>query len=642
MRLKKFLGIIVPLIFLIVMSWYNSLMVQSYNYTIFDLGLSYRLMYLFAYKHTIILYGTDIIYSPDPFGKFIFIPLSLALFLYNNILTSLLIQIIIIASGGYAVFRIAYLKTESLLISIMIELAYFLYPQTYGFMAHGGNYQVLIEGFILIGYMFYIQNKKIFAFSAFAMASLTNIWAPLIVFAFILLDLITQYKLFYLRNLKNIIININIKQIFSLKLNRKFVPFLILFIFDASIFLQTLHFAGGINSLISASRISTGTAISSLNGQNSIFNHIFLQSSELKLTFFSRIMSPVLFIPLLTPYFILVFLYFLVSWQSSNPVYFNILQQFPYLFASFVFIGIVHFFGKITRNSENLKTAKKLAVLVLVSSLISFSLYSPFSISNFQNGTVQQNMHISNFDKSLTYGLSLIPMNASVFIQNELPQLMNRAEVYMPGYYNNETVDYAVIIPFGFSPTSDAYGGYSSYWASQFQSNSSYGIYEEINGAIIYKLDYSNPPIYYVPVNLVILPGENGLNGNGSIVNNTLIISNFKDVYGNTMWGGGYSSLSPGEYNFTFQVMTENTSYKNVYYQDVRASDVAINFTSVEINGSDFRYAGQWQNFTINLTLKQYYTGIEFPAFFENWNGTIEFRGVKINQVEPMIKMFQK
>ncbi len=211
----------------------------------------------------------------------------------------------------------------------------------------------------------------------------------------------------------------------------------------------------------------------------------------------------------------------------------------------------------------------------------------------------------------------------------------------MPGYYHNETVDYAVIIPFGFSPISDAYGGYSSYWASQFQNNLSYGVYEEIMGAIVYKLDYHNPPIYYLPVNQVILPGEDGLNGYGPIVNNTLIVSNFKDVYGNTLWGGGYTSLSPGKYNFTFQVMTENTSYKNVYYQDVWASDGAIKFISVEINGSDFKHLGQWQNFTITLNLDQFYTGVECPAFFTYWNGTIEYRGVTIQQVEPAAKSFQ-
>ena len=128
-------------------------------------------------------------------------------------------------------------------------------------------------------------------------------------------------------------------------------------------------------------------------------------------------------------------------------------------------------------------------------------MYSPFSISDFHNGYVNRHIKVSEFDKELSYGLSLIPPNSSVFIQNDLPQLMNRENVYMPGYYKNQTVDYAVIIPFGFSPISDAFGGYSAYWAHSFQDNSSYGVYENISGAIIYKWHYKGNPVYYVPYN---------------------------------------------------------------------------------------------------------------------------------------------
>lgn len=636
---QRFIGVVLPIAFLVCLSWYNYLMVQSYNYTIFDLGLSYRLMYLFAYHHTIIYYGNDIIYSPDPFAKFIFIPLSILLYLYNSLLTPLILQIIVIASGGYAVFRISQLRTGSLLISIIIEAAYFLYPITYGFMYHGGNYQVMIEGFILIGYMFYIQKKNVFAFLAFAMASLTNMWAPLIVLAFLSVDLITQNRLYYFYNIR--VFYAKMKP-FNIK-NKAVLFYLAIIIFDGIIFAQTLHYGGGFNSLVSASYLNT----SSTTGQSSILHSNIFQNflSNLgsnKLPFLSEVLSPVLFLPVLTPYFILILAYILISWNTNYAGTYYVLQQYPYLFASFVFIGTIQFLRQMTNKSHNLRFAKKLAILILIASIISFSLYSPFSISNFQNSTVQNETHVSTFDKDLTYGLSLIPVNSSVFIQNDLPQLMNREEVYMPGYYNNETVDYAVIIPFGFSPISDQFGGYSSYWASEFQHNLSYGIYEDIMGAIVYKLHYSYSPVYYVPFNQTILPGEDGLNGYGTIVNNTLIISNFKNVYGNTLWGGGDTSLSLGEYNFTFQVMVENTSYKNVYYQEVWAGDGAIKFTSVEISGGDFRHAGQWQNFTITVNMDQFYSGVEYPAFFTNWNGTIECRGVTIRQVDPAIKQFQK
>lgn len=563
MRLNRFAGIIVPLIFLIVMSWYNSLMVQSYNYTIFDLGLSYRLMYLFAYHHTIIYYGRDILFSPDPFGKYIFIPLSIALYLYNNITTPLLLQIIVIASGGYAIFKISHFISGSVFISIVIELSYFLYPSTYGFMAHGGNYQVLIEGFILIGYMFYIQKKEMLGYLFFTMASLTNIWGPPIVVTFILVDLVTRYRLFHPIRIKDSLNKLNYKSIFSFKNNRKMILLLIFFTFEIVIFLQTVRYSGGFSNLIASSRLSVATATSFTNSSNSIFSGFFDQFSNFKLPFFYHILSPVLFIPLLTPYFILILLYLLISWWTPNTVYYNLLQQYPYLFASFIFIGTIHFFKKLTVDRQSLKLAKKLAVLILISSIISFSLYSPFSVSNFQNGTVQQEMHVSNFDKKLTYGLSLIPNNSTVFIQNDLPQLMNREEVFMPGYYQNETVDYAVIIPFGFSPISDQYSGYSSYWASEFQNNKSYGIYENIMGAIIYKLDYYSSPVYCVTVKKVIVPDEDSLNKNSQMVNNTFFVSTFKNFYSNSLWRCSNNSLSLCMYNLTFHLITEMVPIEN-------------------------------------------------------------------------------
>ena len=515
MRMRKILlsskifGIIIPIVFIIFLSWYNYLMVQSYNYTLYDLGVSYRLMFLFAYHHTIIYYGRDVIFDPLPFSKFIFIPFSLFLFLYNNIFTPLLLQIIIIASGGYAVFRISQIKTKSLFISIIIELSYFIYPATYGFMAHGGNFQVFIEGFILIGYMFYIEGKKTQSFLAFALASITNMWAPLIVIAFLCIDFLTKYGIFHVKNIVGITKNLHITMINLLKKNKNFIFYIVIFIFNVVIFIQTIYFAGGLSELVSASRISsTSIGVTSSTTTLSIYQNILSNYGSIKLPFFVRELSPVIFIPLLTPYGILILLYFLVSWTSSASSYYSVLQQYPYLFASFIFIGTAHFFGNISKDKKNGSVVKKIAVLLLISSIISFALYSPFSINNFENGTVQKEIHVTTFEKDLSEGLSLIPSNASVFIQNDLPQLMNREQVYMPGYYNNQTVGFAVIIPFGFSTISDQYGGYSEYWAEHFQHNNSYGIFEDISGAIIYKLNYSGAPIYCVPYNNTVLPGK--------------------------------------------------------------------------------------------------------------------------------------
>lgn len=499
---SKLAGYSIPLTFLILMGWYNYLMVNSYNYTIFDLGLSLRLMYLLAYHHTIIYTSNNLLYNPLPFGKFIFVPLSIFLYLYNNILTPLIIQIVVISAGGYAVFSISRKRNLGVFISLALELAYFLYPSTYGFMEHGGNFQVLLEGFVLLGYMFYIQRKMSVAFVFFLFASLTNIWAPIIVLAFLLIDFITFHKSIIgkiyslIRNRTSITLQ-NIG-----KYKSYFVFVILILVVNIAIFTNTVFSAGGFSSLLISSRISAASGLSYISGSNyGYLQNISLNFGSEKLPFLYYEFSPVLFLPILTPYFFLILIYFLISWLSPSSVYYSILQQYPYLFASFIFIGTIHFFSSMHNKNVSKSLLKKLAIIVLISSIISFCLFSPFSISNIQDGTVQSESHISKFDTDLTYGISLIPSNASVFIQNDLPQLMNRAEVYSPGYYNNQTVDYAVIIPFGFSPLSDLYSGYSPYWSKFFKHNSSYGIYENISGAIIYKLYYSGTPVYVVPYN---------------------------------------------------------------------------------------------------------------------------------------------
>ena len=380
-----------------------------------------------------------------------------------------------------------------------VELIYFLYPATYGFMTHGGDYMVYFEGLILLGYLFYIKRLYIPSIIAFTLAAISNAFAPAIIIVFLIVDYISK------THLKNYSINkFKKNKIFNyIKMHRKgFYFVIILFTSNIILFTSTVILSGGISGILSIGRLTVVSTQSTSSIHQTFFGTYLQGLGSVKLPFFYEVFSPVLFIPLVTPYAFLLLPYFLLIFMlnpfSVTP-YFNILQQYPYLFAAFIFISLIYFFDKGHIFKTHAKFIKKVIIVMIISSIISFSIYSPFSISDFQNGNVNQNITVSQFDRELTHGLSLIPLNSSVFIQNDLPQLMNRENVYMPGYYNNQSVDYAVIIPFGFSPTSDIFGGYSTYWAHSFQHNSSYGIYEEISGAVIYKLHYTGYPVYYVP-----------------------------------------------------------------------------------------------------------------------------------------------
>ena len=633
----QLVGIIIPVIFAILIGYYNYLMVQSYNYTVFDLGLGYRLMFLFYHSHTIIWSGTDIIFSPIPYSKLIFIPLSMTFFLNNSLYMPLLLQIIVISLGGYALFVVSKIKTGSYFLAVSLEIMYFLYPATYGFMANGANYVGYLASFIIIGYLFYLKKKYYLAFLFFFLASISNTWGSLIVIVFLGTDTLANNGLLNL--IKSTHVLSKIKNYLSYKRSESL--FLLFTVISSALVLSVVVFLeGGIASALGDSRLN-GVVTSPTHGAgSSLLNQYLNGFGTVKLPFLNAILSPFLYLPALTIYFIPVLIYLLLVWSASPEIaapYFDLSQHYSYLFIAFVFVGVVHFFKNGTKGLLSKKLMRKLLIVMVLSSLVSFALNSPFSINNFQNGTVHNLSDVSAFDKDLTHGLDLIPINSTVFIQNDIPQLMNRANVYMPGYYNNQSVGYAVIIPFGFSPISSAYSGYSLYWAQHFQSNSSYGIYEEIENSYVYKLGYKGNPAYFIPMHKKITVGVDGLMpvNKAKSINETISVSNITS--GETLWVGGYTNFYPGTYKITYELKTSIINPKNQLNAFVMFNNgvEAKYFNNLVLNGTDFLGPNEWTNFTTSVSFNNFNSGlgVQFQASSAHWNGTVGLRSITIRQI---------
>lgn len=641
-RLKvfNFIGIFNASLFVIILSYFTVLQVQSYNYTVFDLGLVYRLMYLFYHNHTVIFYGNGIIYNPIPFSKLIFIPLSLIFFIQNNLYMPLIIQIFTLGIGGVALFKITHIKTNNWTAAIVIEIVYFLYPATYGFMANGANFMGYVEPFLIIGYLFLLRRKFVLSFLFFFTASISNTWAPLIVVVFLITDLFstTNIRLIFERIKKFGFIVTGSQMFIDYKNRILFLTFTFLLLITTLSIVILME--GGISKALSDSRFATGGGSSLTVVSSSLLNQYLNGLSTVKLPFFVNALSPFLYTPVLTLYSIPFFLYNLLIWglnPTSAGSYFILDQHYSYLFAPFLFIGSVHFIGKFSRGKHKSELLKKLMILMLISSLVSFMLYSPFSAINFQDGTVKQLSTVTPLDKELTYGLNLIPINSTVFIQNDLPQLMNREQVYMPGYYNNQTVDYAIIAPFGFSQISSEYGGYSPYWANQFSTNSSYGVYEDICGITVYKLGYVSNPAYFVPVNKTILPGYFGLNpiNSGINKNGTIFVPRISN--NETFFSGGFTNFYPGTYKITFSINAYNLSKNNKIHLCVLKNNGnnTTYFGNLNINGSNFQTAGKYKNFTVNLHFINYNQGVglEFLGVVTQYSGNFSLRWINIEQI---------
>ncbi len=496
----EFYGFLIALTFFLILSYYNLLMLESYNYTIFDLGLNYRTMFLFHTNYHLLEWPNPPLITPLTYSKLIYVPLSLTLYINDTAGTLLLDQIFVISLGGYSLFRIAGIKTGSTLTPFVVELCYFLYSATYGFMTQGGNFVVFFEGFFLLGYFLYLIKKPTISFIAFLFASISNVFAPGLIVLFFLVDFGANRSWSF--SLRYFVIKKSfykvIQRIKDRTIRWKLSLVIAILVLESALSLFFIV-KYGISGIFGAARLSMiGTSTVAMHYSiGALLNQVFKNMGSYKFNFLNQIFSPVLYVTALTPYALLVFLFIAVAWYSNQTIYYGSLNtQYSSLFAAFVFIGFVHFFKGRIKHNDTQKIFKRLLVLVLVSSIVSFLIYSPFSLENIQSGNVSKYADVTPFDKDLTHGLSLIPNNATVYIQNILPQMMNRKEVYMPGYYSGQPVDYAVIIPFSFSYLSQYYGGYDNTWAMFFEHNTSYGLYENISGALVYKLNYIGPVIY--------------------------------------------------------------------------------------------------------------------------------------------------
>ena len=194
--------------------------------------------------------------------------------------------------------------------------------------------------------------------------------------------------------------------------------------------------------------------------------------------------------------------------------------------------------------------AKKIAIVLIVSSLVSFALLSPFSLGNFQSGNINNETTVTPLEKNLTNAFSLIPMNASVLVQNGIVQLDNRQQLYFSGYYNNQQVQYAVFAPYSQGGFQAPYSGFSSSLGNQFANNVSYGLYVRLGNVEIYKFHFVGSPVMF---------------SKETFIGMSSFYAKRSPSYTNLSFSTESTELSPGSYNITFsQKVSSNSTFTNM------------------------------------------------------------------------------
>ena len=548
-RAEKFLRITlfdivsltVTAIFSVLFAWFFITLYKGYNFYVVDLGYNYHELFLFYSTHILAGWPYQLPRTSSN-GNLIYVILSPLVLFYNSPATFVVFESLWVSIGSYFLFRIAKDETGSIRWAFVFQLVYLLFPSNYGMITNGPEFEIMLSTFVLMSYYFFRRGNYYTSAVIGILGATTSFISPLIIaLLFAIEDFRSggySYRFFgkVFRKKGEIQKNLLPSYKYSmLILMAGLVGVMILVLVTTPVLSNLFNFY--------LNRSGTSQVTTSTGSFAYHFLNNFTMDGSLKLNYLYGTLSGFLFLPLMSPYALLVVPFFIVIFYGSFSPYYDVLSHYNFLFSAFLFLGFVYNIRKFRWDKSSIR---KLTIALIVAMLLSFLLYSPFSFTNIQDGTIHSELNVTPVDSYLNAAFAGIPAKASVFSQKAFPQLTNRIYFYMPGSYDNQTVDYAVIspLPVASFPQPD-YLGFSSFWAQHFLDNSSYGIYESISSVTIFKLNYHSGPILFIP-----------------LVINYAINSDFKQgvSYHQPVYTGNFDYLPPGEYQLAYTIKINGSS----------------------------------------------------------------------------------
>ena len=223
---------------------------------------------------------------------------------------------------------------------------------------------------------------------------------------------------------------------------------------------------------------------------------------------------------------------------------------------------------------------------------------------------------------------SLVPTNATVLSQFNMPQFSDRYYFTYPGQYDpSYPIDYAINDPensYWFTtPVRDTGPDFYNFnmfeLSNTFLENSSYGIYGQSMGALLFKLNYTGPPIYYKPLNFN-LTFQNSESGSTKIIllyPGTFDIRLASDINSNVTLYLGSSKV------FTFTNETQSTSLFIPLYS-YSSLTLSGDIRGATISFSQIGPAKEVNGFPMLSSLKMFQTFSANNSFFSPTNAILE------------------
>lgn len=534
---KKFksLYFLLPVaLFLVIWSYVLIIEMNSFQIGIFDYGVAYNLLWREAFG--VASYHSPAGYLPyfEPIKmiSFLLIPYML---LFPSIYNLLILQVIVFAVPAVILYFLSMHLTKSKKISLIVEIVWLLYYPNSAAISYPFHYQTLFPLFYLLGFLLLYVKKVKIASIPFAISALTNLLAPFI--------LILTIPTIFLLNLERKHHNDEFK--------RSSLLFLSLTVLSVSLIILVFNLFMGGTSIYTGQMIPRASSSANLPLLDALWMKFVNVSGYYGFLYILFMVFPLAFSLLIEWRFIIpaipAMAYYLVGYSGGYLRFFYPMQYSvwlsPIVFLSFVlFIKHVqntNFDSKIVKGKSSflinkIKIRKHSIILALLASVLIinaglFSLYSPIGpfnqfLKEYPNAAppsnggygLYKNFGVTNYDANLLKLEALVPANATVLSQFNMPQFSNRYYFTYPGQYNPaDPIDYAINDPLSFyaftTPVYDTnpYYNYNMMELSNMMlMNSSYGVYGQSMGAILFKLGYKGMPDFFVPLNYELLTNK--------------------------------------------------------------------------------------------------------------------------------------
>ncbi|MGC8558940.1 MAG: hypothetical protein ACP5NC_08160, partial [Nitrososphaeria archaeon] len=474
-----------------------------------------------------------------------------------------------------------------------VAASYLLYFPLAGINWFDFHYQALFPTLFLLGYYFYLKEKRVLAFIFMALSAITHY----------------PYTIFALMFALMIMLGRNRKK--DLKLSISLIAL--------TLTLFALNFA-----LLGASGATLGT-IGSAPGSPSLALNVY--------TLFI-ILLPLLFLPIFSKWIVFLLPYVAMIFISNYVYYrfpFVFMFQYSALFVPFVFLGAIE---GISRLKKSPRTVSAIMLISVIAFAMVYEPYSPLNSSSAVNYSLLGyglnsivNVNWPRYN-GLLKTLLLVPPNSTVIIQNNMP------EIY-PLHKNLTVIDSLFMSPQqANSADVEIVDPYALWFFPQYftklWNTGYYGLVSEADGILMIERNYTEGLKYYSPLELSYSANQLAVTGSAHIVNGTIEASNASSE---KLWFGPWTSVVPGSYRATFYLRNVGMTNSSRVELLVTANDWGKVLGSITVNGSQISQG--WTPVSFEFYVNNIYQQVEFIGFADSLKGTLMMKNVSLSQIGP-------